>query len=232
MSKTAVIHQPDLLSYLGFFHRFLSADVYIALDCVQFTSKTSKSWQNRDKIKTPAGEKWLTVAVQKAGLDTKISEVLLSTTSEWRTDNLNLIRENYRKAPFFAEIFPRIEQLYAFKCEKMMDFNLESIKLLMELFDIHIPIVMAGPLNPQGKSNDLLVDLLSKTGCDTYLSGEGARAYYDAGPFEKAGINVLWQKFTHPVYPQLHGAFIPYLSSVDLLFNCGIAQSRTILRSA
>ena len=232
MSKTAVIHQPDFLSYLGFFHRFLAADVYIALDCVQFAAKTSKSWQNRDKIKTPQGEKWLTVGVQKTGLDTKISDVLLSTTADWRTANLNLLRENYRKAPYFSEIFPRVEELYAFQCGKMMDFNLESIRLLMDLFDIHIPITMAGQLKPQGKNNVLLADLLVKAGCDTYLSGTGARAYYEPGPFEKAGIKVRWQEFNHPVYPQLHGEFIPYLSSIDLLFNCGAARSRGILRSA
>jgi hypothetical protein len=28
----------------------------------------------------------------------------------------------------------------------------------------------------------------------------------------------------HPVYPQLHGDFVPYLSIVDLIFNCGAAS--------
>jgi hypothetical protein len=30
------------------------------------------------------------------------------------------------------------------------------------------------------------------------------------------------------VYPQLHGDFVPYLSVVDLVFNCG-AESRAVL---
>jgi hypothetical protein len=35
---------------------------------------------------------------------------------------------------------------------------------------------------------------------------------------------VVWQDFVHPVYPQLHGPFEPYLSIVDLVFNCGAAS--------
>lgn len=231
MAKSAVIHQPDFLSYLGFFHRLLHVDLYIALDCVQFVSKTSKSWQHRDKIKTPQGEKWLTLGIQKPSTNTKISEVLLSNSYDWRTDNLNLVKENYRKAPYFNEIFPYLASLYSFKAAKMMDFNLESIKMLMAMFDIKKEIIMASSLAPVGKSNELLVDILLKAGCETYLSGVGAKDYYVQEPFEKAGVNVIWQDFKHPVYPQQHGEFVPFLSSIDLLFNCGIEKSRQILRS-
>jgi hypothetical protein len=66
---------------------------------------------------------------------------------------------------------------------------------------------------------------------DRYLSGVGARAYFEPEPFAAAGIEVLWQNFKHPIYPQLYGEFIPGLSSIDLLFNCGIAKSREVLRS-
>jgi len=230
MNKTVVIHQPDFLPYLGFFHRFLHADLWVVFDNVQFLSG-SKSWHNRDKIKTPNGAKWITVAVQKSKRDMKINEVLLSENADWRGGNLNLIRENYRKALFYGEIFPHMESLYSCKCERMIDFNLKSIEMLMDIFDIRIEKILASTLNPVGKSNYLLVDILKKVEAATYLSGIGARDYYDPKPFEDAGIKVVWQEFKHPVYLQLHGEFMPYLSSVDLLFNCGIEKSREIIRS-
>ena len=46
--------------------------------------------------------------------------------------------------------------------------------------------------------------------------------------FLSANIQLIWQDFVHPVYPQLHGEFIPNLSILDLLFNCG-PQSLAIL---
>jgi len=32
---------------------------------------------------------------------------------------------------------------------------------------------------------------------------------------------VCFQAYDHPTYPQAHGEFVPYMSVVDLLFNCG-----------
>lgn len=231
MSKTVVIHQPDFMPYLGFFHRFLNADMWVILDNVQFVTGTSRSWTNRDKIKTPNGEKWITVAVQKAPKDTMINEILLSENVDWRGGNLNMLKENYRNASFFDEIFPYIEVLYGFDCKKLADFNIKSIEMLLKMFNINIERGLSSSLNPGGKSNELLVDILKKVGATTYLSGVGARAYYDSKPFDEAGIKVVWQEFKHPVYPQLHGEFIPYLSSIDILFNCGIEKSREIIRS-
>lgn len=228
--KTVVIHQPDFLPYLGFFHRFLHADLWVILDTAQFVSGTSRSWMNRDKIKTPQGEKWITVAVQKAPRGSKINEIMLSSEVDWRTDNLNLITQNYRLAPFFEEILPLIRGLYAYKSGKLIDFAVKSIEMLLGLFAIDIGIVFASSLSPAGRSNEMLADILKKVNATTYLSGVGARNYYDPRPFDEAGINVVWQDFKHPVYSQLHGDFIPYLSSIDMLFNCGIQQSRTILR--
>lgn len=227
--KTVVIHQPDFLSYLGFFHRFLNADMWVVLDTVQYVSGTSRSWQNRDKIKTAHGEKWITVAVQKAPVGTAIQEILLSE-SDWRKDNLNLVHNSYSKAIYYDEIMPSIKSLYMYECRRLVEFNLKSTEILMDLFGIKIKTVLASSLNPGGKSNTLLVDILQKVNVDKYLSGVGAKAYFDPVPFADAGIEVIWQDFKHPVYPQLYGGFIPYLSSVDLLFNCGIDKSQEILR--
>lgn len=229
MKKTVVIHQPDFMPYLGFFQRFLEADLWVVFDCVQFVA-SARSWHNRDKIKTPSGEKWITVSVRKCPRDTMIKDVLLSKEVDWRADNLNLLEASYRKAPFYAEIFPYIEGLYSFECERLIDFNLKSIDMLMGLFGIKIETVLASTLLPEGRKNELLIDILKKTGGTDYLTGTGSKDYLDEGLFEASGIKVHWQAFAHPVYPQLHGEFIPYLSSIDLLFNCGIERSRQIIR--
>jgi len=227
--KLAVIHQPDFLPYLGFFHRLLHADCFILLDHVQFVTNGSRSWTHRDKIKTAQGERWLTVGVKKVALGTPINEVILADTG-WREQNLNLFKENYRNAPYFKEIFIRIEELYTTKASKLLEFNVASINLLLDWFDINIPIITSSDISPAGRKNGLLVDILSKIEATHYLSGIGAKSYFESKPFLDAGIKVEWQAFEHPIYPQQFNDFTPYLSSVDLLFNCGITKSRQILR--
>jgi WbqC-like protein family len=231
MSKLAVIHQPDFLPWTGFFHRLLRADLYIALDHAQFVTGTSRSWTHRDQIKTPSGPRWLSLSVQKAPLGTPINEIRLSPDPAWRAANLNLVRENYRHTPHFAEIFPRLEALYARSDERLVDMNLASIDLLQDLLGLQVPRILSSALSPAGSSNGMLAGLLRQAGAVRYLSGIGARAYFDPAPFAAAGIEVLWQQFEHPEYPQPFGAFVPYLSAIDMLFNCGAAESARLLRS-
>jgi WbqC-like protein len=42
------------------------------------------------------------------------------------------------------------------------------------------------------------------------------------------GVRLDYQRYEHPTYRQLYGDFMPSLSVVDLLYNCG-PESRTIL---
>lgn len=231
MMRTVVIHQPDFAPYLGFFHRFKHADLYIALDHVQFVTNTSRSWTHRDKIKTASGEKWLTLGVTKPPFGTPINLVELSQNDRWVEGNLALLHENYRKALAYREIMPIIEGLYASRPPRMAEFNLRWLEALGGLLDVKLPFVLSSVLEPQGHKNELLIDLLQKVNATHYLSGNGARAYMETEKFAAAGIQVVWQMFDHPVYPQQFGPFIPNLSALDALFNCGIAGARDILRS-
>ncbi|MBE5847903.1 MAG: hypothetical protein E7300_09535 [Lachnospiraceae bacterium] len=231
--KTIVIHQPDFMPYLGYFDRLLHADTLVVLETAQYVNGTSKSWMNRDKIKTDRGEQWFNLCVKKAPRETAIKDIeLLDDGGKWRKNNLGLFHQHYRKAPFYKEILPYVEELYARDDKLFWTFAFASIKMLMNLFDIHTEVVFATDLDPQGKNNDMIVDIMQKLGAHRYLSGTGAADYYDESVYKKAEIEVIWQDFHHPKYPQQYPelGFIPYLSSLDLLFNCGIENSRKILR--
>lgn len=227
MAKIVVAHQPEFLPYIGFFHRLLKADLFIIADTVQYEKQ---NFQNRNRIKTVSGERWITASIAKHPVETNINQIFLSRKFDWRTEHLCTIRENYRKAPFFRQIYPIIEELYNYECEKLIDFNINSIKLLCRLFDIKVEIILSNSLDAQGKKNDLITDMLKKVEATDYISGNGAKKYYDSGPYQAAGVNVIWQNFTHPIYPQINGDFLPYMSSIDLFFNCGIEESQTIIR--
>lgn len=231
MKNKVVIHQPDFLSYLGFFHRLLSSDLYVVLDDVQYVKGTSQSWMNRDKIKTKNGEKWLTVSVNKAPVATLINAITINYQVDWRKHGLNVIKENYRNAAYFTEIFPYIEELFSRKFDKLIELNLFSINMLNKLFDIEIEMIYSSSLVTSQTKSERLVEILKQVEATTYLSGIGAKSYHQDKPFDESGLEVEWQNFKHPVYHQLFSEFIPYLSSIDLLFNCGIVASRKILRN-
>ncbi len=220
------IHQPDFAPYLGFFHRLLFADVLIILDDVQFLRR---GWHHRDKIKTQYGEKWLTLSVKKGDYHQKINEVILSENQEaWISNHLNYLKENYGSAPGFSDYFPRIKDVYQTGFRRLFDINMALLRVLFDVFGLDINIVFSSDLNVEGASNQKLINLMKVVGGTHYLSGTGAEDYLDKRMFEDENIIVEWQQFNHPVYQQLHGEFIPNLSCLDLLFNCG-SEAREVL---
>ena len=73
-----------------------------------------------------------------------------------------------------------------------------------------------------------LVDICKIFKADVFYEGAAGRHYIDETFFLNQGINVEFQDYRHPVYPQLSGTFVPYLSIIDLLFNCGEDSLRII----
>lgn len=229
--KTVVIHQPDFAPYLGFFQRFLNADLYIALDHVAFVYG-SRGWTHRDKIKTREGASWINVGIEKPEYGSPINTVRLTKGAQWKDRCLSLLLQNYRHAAGFHEVFPIVETLIKnADFDLMADFNLYFLNGILDLLGMKIEQVRSSTLSPTASKNELLIELLQKVGSTRYLSGLGARDYMRPELFEEAGIEVVWQNFTHPTYPQQFGDFIPYLSILDTLLNCGIAGTRDLLWS-
>lgn len=51
----------------------------------------------------------------------------------------------------------------------------------------------------------------------------------DEAPFSEHGIQVVYQEFQHPVYTQYRQCeFVSNLSSLDMLFQCGVREAREI----
>jgi hypothetical protein len=225
--KIVCIHQPDFAPYLGFFHRLLVTTDFIYLDNVQFIRR---GWQHRDKIKSEVGGIWLTLSLQKGSYYQEIRDVKLSTNKEWIDDSLDLIRQSYWRTPYFEKVYPKIEDIYRAGYTRMIDFNLDFLRYAINMFDIKIRTHLASDFLVSSTSSQRLVDLVLAVGGDSYITGMGSRDYLEESLFEQRGIKVVWQNFTHPVYPQLNGGFLPMLSCLDLFFNCG-EHSAEVLRS-
>jgi hypothetical protein len=102
------------------------------------------------------------------------------------------------------------------------------VKALCDLLGIRTRMVVSSTLSVPGKATQRLVNFCKALGANTYLSGAGGKDYLELELFEKEGVKVSFQEYKHPAYPQLHGEFVPYLSVLDLLFNCG-PKSREVL---
>ena len=131
-------------------------------------------------------------------------------------------------APFAKQYVPALEEVLLRPWERLVDLDLAVARLLAEWLGVRRRIETASTLGIEGGQTERLVNICRHFGATNYLSGSAARSYLDVEQFEAHGIAVDWQQFSHPMYPQLHGEFVPYLSAIDLVLNCG-AESSAVL---
>lgn len=223
---TVVILQPGYLPWLGFFDQMRRADVFVYYDDVQYDTH---GWRNRNRIKTQRGPLWLTVPVRHSGLSKpRILDVAIDARTNWAKKHVASIRQAYAAAPFAQQYIGALEAVLMESWERLVDLDLAVVDLLAAWLDTRPRIERASALGIGGQQTQRLVNICRHFGATRYLSGSAARTYLDVALLERSGIAVEWQDFAHPVYPQLHGEFVPYLSAIDLILNCG-DQSRAVL---
>ena len=220
------VHQPHYLPWLGYLAKWAAADVLVFLDTVQYEKN---GWQNRNRIRTPGGAQWLTVPVH-AHLGTPICHVSVDTTQPWRARHLRAIEHAYARAPHLASHHEGLRALLDVPWARLADLAVASATWLAGAIGITTPTRLASSLRVDGDdASGRLVEICKAVGADTYLAGAHGANYMDAERFRAAGITVLYQDYEHPVYPQQHGEFVPFLSGVDLLLTHG-DESLPILR--
>ncbi len=226
--KIVGVLQPGYLPWLGFFEQLDRADLFVIYDDVQYDKN---GWRNRNRIKTSQGVQWLTVPVLMSdGTGRLIKDIRIDNRQKWQKKHLKSIEQNYRKSLYFEKYFHIFENGFSSKWDKLIDCDMFFIEKLKEILGINTPIVFSSDLKSKGKSTERLINVLTQLDATDFYEGIAGKDYIDENVFNNAGINLVYQNYTHPVYNQMYGEFVPYLSVVDLIFNEG-TKSLGIIRS-
>ena len=218
-SMRVTILQPSYLPWLGFFEQMHRSDQFVLYDDVQFTRR---DWRNRNRIRVQEGSVWLTVPViQKNKYEQSLLETKIDNSTSWKRKHLESIRCHYSKTPFFDLYFPWCEKTFNREWDFLLDLSLETIQYLKGELKINTPLLRSSELGVPGNNTDRLISICKQLGATQYLSGESARNYISEKDFSDQGIELEYQEYQHPEYPQRYEGFVPFLSTIDLLFNCG-----------
>jgi len=226
------IHQPCYFPWLGLLHKIASSDVLIVLDDVQLSDS---AFQHRNQFLTNDGKvKYLTIPFVKQNyLETPFKDLQIADAT-WGAKHNNFLLNNYKKHPFFDQIYPVIQPLFLKQATFLLDVVMESMGMSMALFVIGTQVIMQSQANydREAKKGDLVLQLLKAANVKHYLSGRGAQAYQDDSVFESEGIVLEYVNFSHPVYPQKNSQeFVSGLSCLDLLFNVGTKHAIQVLQA-
>jgi hypothetical protein len=222
-------HQPVYLPWLGLFHKIAISDAFCYFDDVQYQIK---DFNGRNKIKTINGPIWLTVPVKAKGYrDKKIREIEIDNSHNWRNKHFKSIYLNYKKAPFFNNYVDFFEDTYKKEWQYLTNLNEYMLKWFLNELGIKVKYHKASELDFHGYKSDLVLNMCKKLKADLYIFGALGKDYAKEENFNKEGIKIYFQDYKHPVYPQINGEFLPYMSIIDLLFNCGPKSLEIIMEN-
>lgn len=198
------------------------ADLFVLLDDVQYTKN---DWRNRNRILGPNGPLWLTVPVQTKGrFGQLVREVRIDNRQPWVRKHLRSLELAYGAAPYFEMFRAAVAPVYGRSWELLADLDRALIEVLRSMLGISCEIILSSDLDVRSRDpNDRLRDIMLAIGADGLYEGESGRGYMDTSVLGDSGVEVAFQHFLDPYYPQSSSRdrFVARLSVVDLLCNVG-----------
>lgn len=215
-----VISQPMLFPWIGLLEQVRLADTYVHYADVQFSKG---SFVNRVQVKTANGVQWMSVPLHGLRLGQRIDEVRIDDRKDWRKAHLDLLRAAYDAAPYRDSMLDLVQEVHAGAYDDIGGLSEASLTALCRYFglDRGRRFVHSDELGIEGASSRRVLDIVTALQGTTYVTGHGASRYLDHDLFEQAGVRVEYMHYQKAPYPQLHGAFTPFVSTLDLIANRG-----------
>ena len=223
-----MVTQPIYLGWIGHYAQIDAADLFLFLDDTQLkvSSRKRDPWQTANKIKGANGPVWLRVPTVKVK-GQNINEARINYETDWPRKHIESIRQAYAKSRYSGEAIEIVAAHLNSRPEILADLTVNLTRDLARSLGIKTEMRRTSELGIDGKRTDRLRAILKAVGATEYIGNPGSKAYMGEHP--DLGCKVTWFDYTHPVYPQMRGDFIGYMSVVDLMMNCG-DRSLEILR--
>ncbi len=212
------IMQPYFLPYIGYFQLLNAVDRYVIYDNIQYTKK---GWINRNRILQNGKDVMITISLEKDSDYLDIKERVISDNFD-RKKLLNQIKESYRKAPFFTEAMPLIEEIISCDETNLFHYIYNSVRKIADYLNINTEIIISSTLNIDHllKGQDKVIAICKELNATDYYNAIGGQELYVVDDFKKENIDLHFLS-TNPIeYTQFKNEFIPYLSILDvIMFN-------------
>jgi hypothetical protein len=242
MSMKLAIMQPYFFPYIGYFQLINAVDKFIIYTKLNFIKK---EWMNRNRILDSGNGSIVQIGIPlvKGGSNHKIDEVKIYNESNWQKKLKNIIISNYKKAPFFDEVYSFLEELIDVKYEYLYHFNIVSIVKICNYLgitteisyeDTYFPLIekklKERQLYYKEYPEDIypakvlrIFEICQNEKSNIYYNAIGGMKLYDKYIFKKNNIDLHFLLTKNVVYNRKNNFFEPNLSIIDvIMFNSPI----------
>ena len=212
------IMQPYFFPYIGYFQLIAAVDMFIVYDNIKYTKK---GWINRNRMLQNDKDMTFSLPLKSASDTLDVCDRELAADFN-RNKLLNQFKGAYRRAPYFAQTLPLIEKIVQYEDTNLFRFLHHSIVRTCEHLGITTEIrVSSGiTIDHDLKNQDKVLALCESVGASTYVNAIGGMELYSKKMFLEKGIDLKFIQSKPFEYPQFGGAFVPWLSIIDvMMFN-------------
>lgn len=224
------IMQPYIFPYIGYFQLIKAVDKFVIYDDVNFINR---GWINRNRILVNGKDSLFTIPLKEASQNKLINEIEVNWDDAWKSKWVKTLEQSYKKAPYFQQVRPIIEQTLEQEKTIFSEIIVENLKLINAYLDITTEIISSSSIyqNTELKAQTRIVDICVQEKANHYINPIGGIELYQKEVFEEQGMKLNFIKSKPVQYPQLKNDFVPWLSIIDVLMFNSVEQIQTFLDS-
>jgi hypothetical protein len=224
------IMQPYIFPYIGYFQLIKAVDKFVIYDDVNFINR---GWINRNRILVNGKDSLFTIPLKEASQNKLINEIEVNWDDAWKSKWLKTLEQSYKKAPYFQQVLPIIEQTLGQEKTIFSEIIVENLKLINAYLGITTEIISSSSIyqNTELKAQTRIVDICLQEKANHYINPIGGIELYQKEVFEEKGMQLNFIKSKPVQYPQLKNDFVPWLSIIDVLMFNSVEQIQTFLDS-
>jgi hypothetical protein len=212
------IMQPYFFPYIGYFQLIAAVDMFIVYDNIKYTKK---GWISRNRMLQNGKDVMFSLSLKSDSDSLDVCKRELAADFN-RDKLLNQFNGAYRRAPYFAQTFPLVEQIVRHEDTNLFRFLHHSIVRTCEHLGIATEIRISSgiAIDHDLKNQDKVLALCEAVGATTYVNAIGGMELYSKETFREKGIELKFIKSKPFEYAQFGDAFVPWLSIIDvMMFN-------------
>lgn len=234
--------QPYFFPYIGYFQLISEVNIFVLYDKVSYRKS---SWLQRNRIKDKGTSQplYLSVPVQHHSSKKLIENVRITENDDWKTQFKNLIYYNYKRAPFFDEVFEFIVELIFNDEKSLHKYNGNILLNISEKLGIMTSIIIENEAHEQVEANlrnmhipnelrkqQRVIQLCKLYDSKDYINPINGMSLYDFDFFERHNTQLHFMEAERIEYPQFTQPFCENMSIIDVLMHNGFNGTKELLQ--
>lgn len=213
------IMQPYFCPYIGYFSLIKHTDKFILFDTAQFIRH---GWIERNRVlKSDGGWQYISVPLVKHSQKTSINEIKINNDINWK-EKIFAQLVHYKKAPYYNVVLEMMQEVFKKEYTDIVSLNKAVLEYVCRYLDISTEILIFSKmnlkLNEVKSADEWALNICQEIeGVDEYWNPPGGQDFFDTQKYERAGIDIKFQKICLRMYKQGKFEFVEGLSIIDVM---------------